>query len=808
MDFDTILRIGLIVLGIGSIIFVHEMGHFLVAKLVGVRVDGFSLGFPPTGVGFRRTETGLKTTVLPNFLSFTPLEVGGIEKGSQADEIGLSLGDKILAVNDRPTERLDFPGLEGLLRDEWSSGRTVSFLVEREDERLTIGPLEMPPSSDLKGIGLYPHLAAQKKAIASGEAWAFGLDPLERITSVGNKAMPGREDFRRFAAEAISRGTGILKLHILAPPVDGEETGSERTVALLIQKPDSIPSCVYTLPLLKGREGQTEYRLSLIPIGGYVKMAGDTPGEGQGAPDEFLQKPVGARAAIIAAGAATNILFSLVVFVLAFQVGVRFYAPLVGGVRDGSAAQKAGLLMGDRVLRINDTAVTGFIDIPSEIAFSDPVEGSVFEIERIENGVKVRKSIRVFPTKNEEAGRLEVGIEPMVSSTVDAIEKDSPLYEAGLRAGDNIVAFGDRAVTDKTSLLRSFHAEAAAGRDSITLRVKRKSEKLDPFTLPIPDEVKRVWRVGITPRMLFRVSAAGPLASPLEQGDEIFAVNGKHVAPADLFAFIKKVLGPTLDGEVAFHITGRDEEIIRRRAFLGEKDFRAFHKALTVACVVRVESMSDKSDFPRVGGTKGAVIVALGGKPFSDLAGMQKLIQDSGGKDLAVRWVAPEGTEKTGRIRPMGQWNTDLRALGIVKLSHVKIDVKLSFVDALSVGVKKSVKFAGDVFKMLRGIFTARLSPKNLGGPVLIVKASYHFAEDGVGKLLFFLGILGINLGIINLFPIPILDGGHLVFLAIEKIKGSPVSEPIQVVAQYAGLLALLLLMIYVTMQDIIKLAK
>jgi regulator of sigma E protease len=808
MDFDTILRIGLIILGIGSIIFVHEMGHFLVAKLVGVRVDGFSLGFPPTGVGFRRTETGLKTTVLPNFLSFTPLEVGGIEKGSPADEIGLSLGDRILAVNDRPTERLDFLGLEGLLRDEWSSGRTVSFLVEREDERLTVGPLEMPPSSDLKGLGLYPNLAAQKKVIASGEAWAFGLDPSERITSVGNKAMPGREDFRRFASEAISRGTGILKLHILAPPAAGEESGSERTVVLLIQNPDSKPSCVYTLPLLKGSEGQTEYRLSLIPIGGYVKMAGDTPGEGQGAPDEFLQKPVGARAAIIAAGAAMNILFSLVVFVLAFQVGVRFYAPLVGGVRDGSAAQKAGLRVGDRVLRINDTAVTGFIDIPSEIAFSDPEEGSLFEIERMEDGVKVRKSIRVFPTKNEEAGRLEVGIEPMASSTVDAIEKGSPLYEAGLRAGDNVVAFGDRAVTDKTSLLRSFHAEAAAGRDSITLRVKREDRLLDPFTVPIPGKVKRVWRVGITPRMLFRVSAAGPLASPLEEGDEIFAVNGKHVAPADLFAFLKKVLGPTLDGEVAFHITGRDEEIVRRRAFLGEKDFRAFHKALTVACVVRVESMSDKSDFPRVGGTKGAVIVALGGKSFSDLAGMQKLIQDSDGKDLAVRWIAPEGTEKTGRIRPMGQWNTDLRALGIVKLSHVKIDVKLSFTDALSVGLKKSVKFAGDVFKMLRGIFTARLSPKNLGGPVLIVKASYHFAEDGLGKLLFFLGILGINLGIINLFPIPILDGGHLVFLAIEKIKGSPVSEPVQVVAQYAGLLVLLLLMIYVTMQDIIKLAK
>ena len=85
----------------------------------------------------------------------------------------------------------------------------------------------------------------------------------------------------------------------------------------------------------------------------------------------------------------------------------------------------------------------------------------------------------------------------------------------------------------------------------------------------------------------------------------------------------------------------------------------------------------------------------------------------------------------------------------------------------------------------------------------MIAVASYAFAEYGIGKLLFFLGLLSINLAIINLLPIPILDGGHLMFLAIEKIKGSPVSETAQAIAQYAGLLILLSLMIYVTWNDI-----
>lgn len=809
MDFDSLLRIVLIVVGIGSIIFVHEMGHFLVAKLARVRVEGFSLGFPPTGVGFRRTPEGLRMTVLPNFLAYTPLEVGGLVKGSPADEAGLTLGDRILAVNDLPADRLGFRGFEQLMRDQWCCGRSVSLLVERDGERLTVEGLEQPPTADLRGLGLHPHLADQKKDVIHGEAWAWGLDPDERVEAVGNRPMAGREDFQKFASDAIARGTGVVRLHVArsAPGAEPDEAG-RRQVVLLIQKPARLPSRVHTLPFLGGREGETEYRLSLIPIGGYVKMAGDAPGEGQGAPDEFLQKPVGARAAIIAAGAGMNILFALVVFVLAFQVGVRFHAPVVGGVQPGSPAEKAGLQRGDRILSINGTVVTGFLDIPSEVAFSDPDEGSAFEIDRQTPEGTQRMTVRVFPRQDSEAGRLEVGIIPPYSNVVDALKKDSPFERAGLRPKDRIVSFGGRPVTDRLSLLRAFHDAASARRRTIPFEVERDGLPLPPLALAIPEEAHSRWRVGIAPRMVFAVTSAGPDAAPLEEGDRIVAVNDDPVAPGGVADAVQRALDDEAEGDIAFRVRRDGETLVRRRAFHGPADLRRFRAGLATSCSAEVQSVADTSDYRRIGGKAGDVILSVAGRSFSSLEEMQKLIQDSGGETLALRWRDAGGEVRTGRLEPLSEWSSSLDALGIAKLGLAKEDVQLSFVDSLVVGVKKSVKFAGDVFKMLRGIFTQRLSPKNLGGPVLIVKASYHFAEDGLGKLLFFLGILGINLGIINLFPIPILDGGHLVFLGIEKLKGSPVSEPVQIVAQYAGLLILVLLMIYVTTQDLLKLAQ
>ena len=107
------------------------------------------------------------------------------------------------------------------------------------------------------------------------------------------------------------------------------------------------------------------------------------------------------------------------------------------------------------------------------------------------------------------------------------------------------------------------------------------------------------------------------------------------------------------------------------------------------------------------------------------------------------------------------------------------------------------------VGQMLYGIFTGRLSPKNLGGPITIAETAYHIAGYDIWEFIFFLGMVSINLAVINFLPIPVLDGGHMVFLIYEKIRGKPASEHVRLVATYVGLLLILSLMAFVIYLDI-----
>ena len=108
-----------------------------------------------------------------------------------------------------------------------------------------------------------------------------------------------------------------------------------------------------------------------------------------------------------------------------------------------------------------------------------------------------------------------------------------------------------------------------------------------------------------------------------------------------------------------------------------------------------------------------------------------------------------------------------------------------------------------DVWLTLKGMVSGRVSTENIGGPISISVVSYAFAESGPAKLLYFLCLLSLNLAFINVLPVPLLDGGHLLFLAVEKIKGSPVSDRVVGYSQMIGLVMLVGLMVYVTFNDL-----
>jgi regulator of sigma E protease len=105
------------------------------------------------------------------------------------------------------------------------------------------------------------------------------------------------------------------------------------------------------------------------------------------------------------------------------------------------------------------------------------------------------------------------------------------------------------------------------------------------------------------------------------------------------------------------------------------------------------------------------------------------------------------------------------------------------------------------LYKMING----DVSPRNLGGPIMIAQMAGQQAQEGLGSFLAFLAVLSINLGVLNLLPVPVLDGGHLLFFLVEAVIGRPVAIKHRERAQQVGIFLLMLLMVYAFYNDIAR---
>ena len=127
-------------------------------------------------------------------------------------------------------------------------------------------------------------------------------------------------------------------------------------------------------------------------------------------------------------------------------------------------------------------------------------------------------------------------------------------------------------------------------------------------------------------------------------------------------------------------------------------------------------------------------------------------------------------------------------------------------VEGLSAAFRETWRLTGSTLGLLARMVVGKASVKNLSGPISIAQFANSSASAGLSNFLFFLGVISLSLGILNLLPIPVLDGGHLLYYLIELAKGSPVSERIQIAGQYFGLMALAGLMSLAIINDILRL--
>jgi len=241
--------------------------------------------------------------------------------------------------------------------------------------------------------------------------------------------------------------------------------------------------------LVRWRRGETEYVLSAVPVGGYVKMAGDEPGEG-GAPDEFFSQTPGRRALIIVAGVVMNALLALVCFIIAFQIGVKFPKAEVGRVTVGGPADEAGLEPGDEIVGVGGWRDVDFHDVYQLIALSDPKRGIGLVIRR--DGRE--RTVRLFARYSPAVGNPVAGFDPAMSLTIKALVAGFPAEGAGLQSGDRVVAIDGVPMQSWSHLYRT--VQESGGRE-LAVTVERRGNKL---TLRLTPQPTFVYRFGASPQ--------------------------------------------------------------------------------------------------------------------------------------------------------------------------------------------------------------------------------------------------------------------------------------------------------------------
>lgn len=252
-------------------------------------------------------------------------------------------------------------------------------------------------------------------------------------------------------------------------------------------------------PLVQFTRGGTEYRISWVPLGGYVQMAGDSPAEDgtmPGGPDEFLSHPWFGRLLIAVAGPMANLITAFVVMVITCMVGVKSpdYDTVSDFVPDTSAAYAAGLRTGDRIVRVDDTPVERWSAIEEAVGRKGEADAVRLTVDR--GGTT--ETLTLAPEQRARALGSMFGttIPPVVGGVVTGM----PAYKAGLKEGDRVLAIDGQPIQVWSDLLRALRGRVDQ-RTPVT--VERDGRRYDLAVTPINPEGRRGStdaRIGIEPQ--------------------------------------------------------------------------------------------------------------------------------------------------------------------------------------------------------------------------------------------------------------------------------------------------------------------
>ena len=491
------------------------------------------------------------------------------------------------------------------------------------------------------------------------------------------------------------------------------------------------------------QRGETEYKISWLPFGGYVQMEGENPSEQTGAPGEFASAPLRSRAFVVAAGPAVNLLFGVLLYGAVFATGLdRGAANLIsrltdrpigepervqmGWIDDDGPGAAGGIMPGDILVSINGDLIHHWPTLENLIQIN-PDKALEFVVERDAE----RQTLTVKPDAIPWGDRGDIGqirVIQMSETVVKEVPESSIAAQVGIQVGDlilntngknlhNVPYFGyevwDRSPNWLIEKYKALYKQINENREALTLGIRRGNETL---TLEMPIE----WQVIASVREDSVAEAAG-----IRNEDLLVSINGEPIDPTTLYTQLNTMTKQPIEIGLM-----RDDE----------------PKTVTLSS----ETESSETD---------TETVMFGLKWQTTLSGMQ----------LATK------------MPPLPEYNI---FTGFGK------GVEATWLTFTAIG------------KTLQRLIAGEVPAKFLSGPVGITHMTGKFSHLGLNSFIFFVGFISINLGIVNLLPIPIADGGHLLFFAVEKIRGKPMPLRAQEIVQQVTIVLLIGFFLYVTWFD------
>ncbi|CAN5175591.1 hypothetical protein BH11MYX1_BH11MYX1_23430 [soil metagenome] len=514
----------------------------------------------------------------------------------------------------------------------------------------------------------------------------------------------------------------------------------------------------YGRPLVRAQLGETEYQIAVFPIGGYVRILGiegDPSGpEAANNADvgrSLASRPLWQRLTIILAGPAANLLLPIIIYFAFYAGHTMVGAPVLGDVLETGVAQRAGLEPGDRVVEIDGTAVRYWEDIEHRVQSAPGKElhvrftrnGKVFEryLTPIEETVWSKDR----DGKESLQGRVGITYAPFVP-LVGVIDEQSPAARAGLHTHDLVISIDGQPVRNWSDVQR--HLGKLARRTSLVYF--RGSE------LP-----------GI------------PAVELLSPGF------------ADLVPDTQ--LDPTL----------------KRETYTGIEHAEMF--------VARVDPGSPADG---AGLKVGDLVVALDDKPVVHWMDLDQRLQAEPTKTFKVTWKRAAAAGKTEAVTAelTQVWRNELdeydhTVTRLVFGAHNDVDRGTGAMTPVEgrfgYAFGKALERTGDTIRtMVTGFFHILGGDKPteaFSSPLTMLRMAKVSGDQGWDTFWLMIALISINLGLINLLPIPMLDGGHLLVFGIEGARRKPLSQKARVRIQQVGLGVIVLITILALRNDVVR---